>query len=304
MNRLSMQCCVLLLTVVGLSACANLKQMVPKKKKTSAELKEDVKAAEAAKDLEKLKTACKTGMLGEDKLGYSDKKSACAATGRLMEAEMAKVDCKEIKNYFESSKEVSSSIRTQLHGAYGLRAAECDQWTVVFEDLMHWGQVSTSASGYKLLVKIAEAGKPLEAKFVEYLKNTEQPLNIKFSNYAMAHYTMWRAKQNSGEPCSTYAGQAKKLNAGGKYYMLNYFLNKKCAEGMPLALESLASDGANTRILGCRFIAKHGNATHIKKLQILADRDGYNYVSKKNYQRIYPVRNVCGDAIAKIKVRQ
>lgn len=290
--------CLLALTWSG---CASMKAYLPKKKRTHREIKAAIATAEKEKKLDELRTACKTGKMGEDDIKYH-RTDTCKATGRLMAEEMATVDCKEITTYWENAKKMNSKIKEIVYDAYGLRAAACDKWGIVFEDLMHWGQLNKGAMGYKLLVKIADAPLPLESKFLEYLKTQTSPLNSKNSWYAMAHYIMWRADQNKGESCGAYATSANKLNAGGQHYMLQYFNIKNCKDGISLALRSLAAENPDTRSLACRYLGKHGEGKHIKKLSVLAGRDGYRIT--RNYRVVYPVRDTCNNAIAKIKVRQ
>lgn len=278
-----------------------MKAYMPKKKRSSKELTQAIETAEKEKNIDLLRTACKTGKLGEDSLKYHPS-DTCKATGRLMAEEMASVDCKEISTYWENAKKMNSKIKELVYDAYGVRAATCDQWKIVFEDLMHWGQLNKRAMGYKLLLKIDEASLPLESKFVEYLKTQAKPLDSKNSWYAMAHYIMWRADKDKGESCGTYAATANKLNAGGQHYMLQYFNIKSCKDGTTLALRSLAAENPDTRNLACRYLGKHGTSKHIKKLGVLASRDGYRIT--RNYRVVYPVRDTCNNAIAKIKVRQ
>lgn len=247
--------------------------------------------------LVELKQVCKTGERDGKELGYGEDEKVCREVADLMGQNMASANCGAIEKYWEQSIDVNSDIKPMLHGAYGLRAAQCDRWDIVFEDLMHWG----NGAGPELLAKLDEAGVPVEERFVTYLQETEKPLDIKHSAFAIMNFLYWKNQKGGGEPCGTFVPFVEKLNATAAYRLIAEFNRQSCEAAAPVALKALAADGNNTRLEACQLLGKVGTAEHLPKVQIVAEKDGHMIEKKKKV--IYPVRDACSGAAAKIEVR-
>ncbi len=295
-----------LLPVFG-SGCAQLQDALktPQQKRAAKKAEAEAKIDQAAKDgnLEILKTACSDRKIDETEIGFNVRNKACAETSKLMAAEMNSLECDKVDAYWKEAKETHTDVKSKMHNTYGLKLAECERWDTIFVELMHWGQSwDRGSNGYKVLAKLDEAGKPVEDKFLSYLDATDKPLAIEHSNYAMSHFLKWRLDKKDGKSCDAYVPAMDKLDAGASHNLLIYFKEVSCEAAASAAAKKLAADSANTRIVACQLLGKVGGASHLKKVEIIAQKDGYS--KEKNRTVVYPVRDACSQAMAKIELRQ
>lgn len=293
---------VALLATFG-SGCAQLQNALKGPKDHKAEAEAKVDQAIAKGDLAALESMCQTHKVGETKLGYTKHEQACDAAGKLLAEKFADVPCDEADAYWKDAQEIDRDMKGRLHNAYGLKLAECDRWQPIFVDLMHWGQAwDRGSKGYKLIAQLGEAGEPVEEKFVNYLNSTDKPLAIDNSGYAMSHFLKWRLDQKDGKSCDAYVPAMDKLDANASHMLLIYFKEQTCEAAAPAAIASLGADSASTRIVACQLLGKIGGAAALKKVKIVAEKDGYS--KKQDFTVVYPVRDACSQAMAKIELRQ
>jgi hypothetical protein len=287
------------------SGCAQLNKFVNPKSAGEKADEVDAKVEQAIQngDLAVLKKVCKDKKLGQSQVRFTTVNKACVETGKLMSTEIAGIECDKIDAYWENAKEMDSEVKGNLHNSYGLKLAECDRWDTLFVELMHWGQAwDRGSNGYKLIAKLDEAGEPVEDKFLNYLETTDKPLAIEHSAYAMSHFLKWRMDTEEGKSCGAYVPAMDKLDAGASHNLLVFFKEESCKEAASSAVSKLAADSPSTRIVACQLLGKVGDKSHLKKVEIVAKKDGYS--KEKKLTVVYPVRDACSQAMAKIELRQ
>jgi hypothetical protein len=208
-------------------------------------------------------------------------------------------DCSKLDELFQDA--AFEGVDQYTEGAK--KFAKCGDYKSIFEDMAHIGEYGSSSIGTSILIRLEEGGAPMKAEFTSYLQSHQGSsfLNIKHQSYAADHIGLWLRKKSYNDLCAPLAASLTDASDELVSNFLFYFEESRCKEGVPLAVNLLASDTAAFRKTACKSLATFGDKSAISKMQIVAESDNYYEIVDEN--RIYYVRDACSEAIGKIKLK-
>ena len=224
-------------------------------------------------------------------------------------------DCTTVAERYAKARPLDSERGYGFWVTWGKRMAKCENYEAIFEQIAHVGDFGENGDGAIILEKLEkEEGIPLVAGFATYAAANPGPsfLDIKKNaDYAANHIANWLSTGKHFDQCATLAKALPGASEDARARMLFYFTDAKChKEGVSLALPLLTAASAPHRVRACRNLGDTGDASVLKKVQILAASDSYSEVQEKqgNDGRIYgvkvfPVRDACSAAAGKIQLR-
>jgi len=272
---------------------------------------EEIKLRIEEKNYARLKEICETNNTGEWRGDPATRMKACDAgqdrsVSEAREAVLA-ASCSDLPTTFAAKKNKlfqfggkSNAMREgrELFVKLGLKAAECQKWDFIIEQLMHWGE----AGGYGEVVTrtMFEKIPDFEDKVLAYMSaHMSDAGAFEHSDYAFDHYVTILDERHMFKNCKKYFPYAAKV-PDRTWQMFNwYFRQAKCKGAEKLAVKRLGSDRASTRQGACKTIALLGNKRkHLKLLKRLATSDPFYVLHKDTIPawKEYKVRDTCAKA--------
>lgn len=292
-----------LLAAVGMAGCATVSGMMG----TVIPITHpQVQYALKNNDADTLKKICS----GEWKVDvFNDKDAACdyvrKTETQAAVAAAASAPCDQLSaSYAKLAKTRQEDITV-----FGKAFAKCGMYKELFENVAHWGN---NNEGARILKDVEAAGFPVEQEFVKYAKANPgvKFLPIDSPDYGLRHINLFLIQKGSLQHCPVYAAAAKGAKEEVKVWMLPYFREAKCKEGLPIAHEILLSSSPKYRIWACDALADFGDTASLKKVSTLASTDGYSEVREQQGNdgrvwgmKVFPVQDACKEAAGKIKLR-
>jgi hypothetical protein len=259
---------------------------------------EKIDKALDARDFATLQKQC----AGAIPVGEANKARACAMAA-MVEAEDTK-DCDRSVAIFEQGPTGASNYLVDI----SKKLAECDRYPAIFEGVM-----PLSSDGGKLLVALEQAGKPVEAKFIEYAKGHGGAafLPVEDAPHGLSNISQWLLAAGHKNECQVLATAVTGASEDLHYAALGYFRDAPCkTEAVSVAAGLLTSETASHRLAACEVLGLLGDEAQSKKLALLAETDAYSELQEEQAgsgatyaSRVYPVRDACRAAAGKIALR-
>ena len=195
--------------------------------------------------------------------------------------------------------------------AAGAKYAECDLWTELFEQVVHWGNAD---QGVKVLKKLEQDGTPVQKEYVRYLQSHigKDYFNLSANNeikFSLDYIGKWLIANGHTDLCDEVVASASGSSEWAKVWTLPYLKKASCTNGSSIANELLLSDNHDHHLWACQTLGSIGGKRELKKTKVLSKSDPYVVVKKeirndRLYEiKIYPVREACLAESGKIEIR-
>jgi hypothetical protein len=224
------------------------------------------------------------------------------------QAKALAADCESVVQAYEDSHNSDRAYVAKMARKF----ADCGHYTALFEHVVYWG---TENDGKEMLDELEQAGLPVEEKWLEYLATHkgESFFALEHENsviYGLKHIGLWLLEKGKNEHCAVMVESATGASEIARSAITSPYLEEAgCKEGVPIMVSLLLSDTPTQRWHGCRALGLVGDPSVLAKLDTLAEGDGHwELVEVERGGEIYqvkswPVREVCKEAAAKIKLR-
>jgi hypothetical protein len=228
-------------------------------------------------------------------------------------ADLDKPDCSTLADRVTKARKdfLSSNSATEEElGRVVSALAKCGEGKMIFESIAHVGDFGVHGYGAKVLLAAEkEAGPVLFSVFEKYASENAGAnyLSAEHGEFAANHITHWLLETNRKDLCKPLVAASKGAKDPVVASMMRYFSATDCKESAPLAVQLLASNVPNHRMVACQVLAKVGDKSHLAKVSIVAENDTANEVVERGngiYTKEYFVADACKAAIGKIKLRE
>lgn len=313
----------LALVLAMATGCAGLTEALKVKKPRDGS--KEYQDAKSRKDIEALKRLCADEDLGDPNSSSVPANAGITEQGRIQSNRGARRDacreaealagdkddgnCATVAERFKNSKMSDGELHDAFYGKWAERLGKCDKFDVVFENIVHVGDMGDDAIGAKVLASLEAAQLPVEAGFVKYAQTHAGAAFLPgdHGHFASDHLRGWLIRGKHFSHCDELSKALDGARDGVRANVLMYFTEAKCAkQGRAIGVSLLLSDKPLNRIIACANLANTGDAAAAKKLNILAETDAYfEVVTNPNgvaYKQ-WPVRDACKAAAGKITLR-
>lgn len=267
-------------------------------------------------NVKRLKEICQGQRAASPFYKWRSRKSACLAVASAgskigMQA-LASATCGTVISVFEKHKDKTVSLnkrdmpeeqQQKNFNAFALKMAKCKKWDYLFTKLMHWG--GSNGPGRKMLDTLTKAGHNVEKLALAFMKRSRGSFKFEHATHALSHLVGYLKDSRPNKSCRAWVKWAYKV-PDEVWGSMNWYLREtQCKGAVKVAVKRFGSPLPRIRIEACKTVGKLGKRGNIRKLKVLAKRDGYSKWVRRGYRkvRIWPVREACSAAIGQIKVR-
>lgn len=265
----------------------------------------DINVADGRGDEKYIRDVCAGKRLAKDK---ESKDYACFFAEKYDKPKKAlEADCGSIMAAYDDSPKDELSFVIQM----SKKIADCGLYAELFEQVVHYGNHN---EGVKILDSLASSGYPVKDEWSKYLSShqgsqffpAEEEAYIK---YGLSHIGAWLVQGGHKDLCASTARAAAGASEAAQVWVMPYFTDATCKEGIPLMVGLLGSSNPTHRKWSCQALAKIGDKSSGAKVKILAETDAHvverEEVRGNNVYLVkeYPVRDACQQAYGQIQLR-